>query len=386
MAYNKEFINEFEKKYKIEKTVLEIATEQAIKEIEQTFPSNSQELKQLKLINKLKLQFSKNVFQSNLTSFVGIVIGVEQERDAYLYTRNKQLELFTKAKEVDEKNGNSVMVDKLISSGVVRVEDNGVPIAIWPKLKKDGTESKLKGQDIPYGEEAFTQTIYGVCSVEGTVNVRPFVMTLTGSSIKKNVHIGKIVGFQAFDKTKPEDNIMSLSSSSTSFIPASNQYLEDGIKEIGVTGIVSSLWKDYIISYKELNNYYNKALTGTFELPDNYRNFVIIKELLVNYQNFTTNDKGKGKIIYINSGVDDYDFPVMAQLPENTFQYVDYAKESIVMACGKLWIPPGTPSKQNPELIQTVVFLSHYGSFAYNGCKIEPIEANNVKDVGGDVF
>ncbi|MFW6246656.1 MAG: hypothetical protein ACOC22_00575 [bacterium] len=362
-----EFIKKNSEKLKISEEKLREDFEKAKQEIEKDFGNQPEDVKLEKAKMKLKIMY-KNVATSNTESFVGVIVAVDAPRDQWEYIRNQQMNVYRKALEEAQKTGDETKVNMMFEKQVVGKDENGNIYPMWPKMKKDGTPSKMAGKPIPSPEESIIQSVYGIAVKENDSSPKGFVLELRNEACDKELPVGKVVTFRAFDRTKDESELFDLVSSKTDFLEKESEFFNEGLNKLGLAGMVERYFANYIVNWDTINAWVKKRLANPDENPIEEPNKLqVIPNSLCVYQNFAPNEKGniKMNICSISDDISDDDTTALCIANENFSKYIDFGPESKIIVMGRLWIPV---PKEDQNDVDPVVKMS--GAIAYDNWKV----------------
>ena len=367
-----DFIPIWAKKLNTTEDELKKKFELAKEEMKSYFPNQSEETIFEKAKMKLKVDYKKR-FLSSATSFVGIVISSDKSRDPFAKIKQNQLDRYLKAKEQADQTGDQSLIQKEIDAKVVKIDvKTGEVIPLWPKLKKDGTKSKMAGKEFETEERSQVQTVYGIAAKEGTEDAKGFVLELKGLSCNQELHEGKIVNFRAMNKTQPTDSLLQLTTYATEFVPTESKYFEEGLEKIGLTGMITTFFKDNIATWEDVKNWVMEKTDNPEKetVPEKFsKGIMVLVDSLCVYQNFTPDQKNRIKINICSTDDDADDITVLCLADEKLEKSIDFAHNSKVVAIGRPWLPKPREEDEMPNLL-----LMTTGMFAYDDWKIPRVE------------
>ena len=375
---NTNFLKEWAIKLNVEANILAQNFDDALKEMENFFPDQSEETIFEKAKMKLKADY-KRKFLTSAVPFIGMVIGATNISDNMEKTRNKQFEIYLKAKDESEKQGDKTILDKVFTNKIVKINEETKEIEpLWPKYKTDGTLSKVYGKPIPPTEETQSKMVFGVAVKGDSEIVQAFKLTLKGQSCNADLKLGKVTSFKAIDKSEKTDTMFTLETNRTDFISCKHEKIDSGLQRVGITGIIKTFFKDCITNWTDIKRWVKEKNDNPLNKPipkkfTGFNSMMVIPAMCI-YQNFTPDSNGRIKIILSDTNADDLDDTnVLCLLDKSLDKTIDFSIDSKVMVIGKPWLP--TPKDDKPS---NFIFLTS-AIFAFPDWKIPRVQ--NVKPI-----
>ena len=311
-------------------------------------------------------------------NFKGIVLGVTDLQDDNKYKRDSQLKVYLDIKKQAEENGDMSVLESIYNK-VVKAEDNvmltddkGLPILLHPYLKNDNTVSAMAGKAIPTTEESLVRTVYGMAYAEGTnpeEDLKTFSMKIRGKALNNIAVFGKPVSFQAGSRIYKEE--YQLNSGVTDFIEIEDEYLQNGLDNVGIDGMVEKIMGNKIVTYDKLGEWieqYKVQMSNDIIPRDLKFSFVVIPNVNCMSQNFNVNDKGKINMIFCNDKFDiNNTFDIITGTKPEIGEKVEFAQNSSCSIIGQLSI---FGEQESP-----VAYLNLFGAIGKKGLTVPRIDA-----------
>jgi hypothetical protein len=373
-----QFLKEWAIKLNVKEEVLTQNFNDAQKEMKSFFPNQSEEIIFEKAKMKIKSDY-KRKFLTSAVPFIGIVLGATAVSDNMEGTRNKQFEIYLKAKEESEKTGDATILQRVFDNKIVELdEETGKIIPLWPKNKTDGTPSKVAGKPIPTSEESQSQLVFGIAAINESDDIKPFKLTLKGSGCNPEFNIGKVVSFKALNKTEKGETTFTLQTNKTDFIEATHEKLQAVVDKIGVTGLINGFFKDYLVSWNDIKQWIEekKENPKSNPIPKRFSGFdgIMMIPAMCVYQNFVPDNNNRIKMTITSTDLDDLDDAnILCLLDKNLDKNIDFAIDSKIIAIGKPWLPEAREDGQIRMMLLTSAM------YAFPDWKMPRIK--NVKEI-----
>lgn len=371
------FLDAHAKLWNVQRDKLEESFKLAIEEMKSCFPGQPENVIKEKATFKLKVDYkSKQNALVNHTPFNGIIICEENARDPFIRIRNEQLAIYMKANELYIKNGDRQPVQQVFDNKIVEKDTEGHINPLWPKLKANGKPSKVAGKPMPSVESSMIKTVYGIGTPVGKKDAKGFKLELRGNITNIEILKGKVMNFHAMEKDSVLPNMYELSTGKTEFNETEDEYLQEGIDELGIVGMVESMFKDHIVDWKTVNSWIEKKIGNpkSEPIPDQYRNMTILTESLCVFQNFSPDQKERIKMILCEATASVNENLVWCLADKSLDKSIDFAHNSKVIAIGRPWLPTPEEGKE------TNMMLFTSGMFAYKDYKFPRIEAEKLDE------
>lgn len=379
---NISFLKEWSEKLNVKEEELKKSLEENVSQWKESNPKDEEKVIRMRALRTLKTKYKSYAF-SKADIFEGVVFAVTEARDSEWFRKGeciKALQQYTAQGEPElaVKRGyvkftDGIKVDELTSSDVddliKEYEDENIPHdqkrlkLLYPLTKKDGGQLWNAGKVIRSVEEALVQTIYGVATSSDS-EPQQFTLSCWGQATNKNYIdlVGKAVRIQAINKSKKDDTTFILSTSKPNMI----QVLE-GDSEI-----------KKVLEQHGLATLIEKFATGAFtpsllsewaekeEIPNEYRDTMIIKQAIISGIDPNPSANGYGKIfieedIKIVDDANDESYNFLEQQQYMTLFPVEYVENltigvgSKVVVIGRGFI--GKPSEGYEDRGTNIVLM-----------------------------
>jgi hypothetical protein len=357
------FLKDWAVKLNVKENILTQNFNDALKEMKNVFPNQSEETIFEKAKMKIKSDY-KRKFLTSAIPFIGVVLGNTSVSDNMEGTRNKQLEIYIKAKEESEKSGDATILQKVFDNNIVKLDEStGKIIPLWPKNKKDGTLSKVAGKPMPTSEDSQSQLVFGIATIDGTDDIKPFKLTLKGKACNPDFKTGKIVSFKALNKSEKGSTFFTLDTNQTDFIETTHEKIQAGIDKVGIVGVINSFFKDYLVSWDDIKSWINqkKENPESNPLPKKFSGFdgIMMIPAMCVYQNFTADSNDRIKMVISSTTLDDLDdATILCLIDKKLDKNIDFAVDSKIIAIGKPWLPKAGEDGQVRMMLLTSAMYS----------------------------
>tara|TARA_Y100000310_G_scaffold267782_1_gene280006 strand:- start:29161 stop:30369 length:1209 start_codon:yes stop_codon:yes gene_type:complete len=366
---DEKIFDEWNKKINIEVGKLRDDFKTNYEMLKKALPKDSEEMLEKKALNKLRADYKRKLY-SNATHWEGFVLSYGQKRDMNINIRKQLLDRYNEALKTNS-------MEEMIKEKVIRLEEKDgkkIPIFLQPKLKTDGTPSKIAGRDLTSEEDSYMQNVYGVCLPQIEVKEgmekpkpKPFSLSLQGKTCKDNIPLLTPISFVGIDKSQQGENMYNISSNDTDFIPAQNESLKKALEGDSIQ-LIEKMFNNFTTRQSKFIEWINNN-----KIPPNFTNLTVVKEA-----NLISYSEARGSKTLI---IDDEESPVeertttVCKVKEDV--NIDFAEGSKVLVVGRPWLAPPGGSNPTPNVIMLDCMVLPYKDWI-----IPKVEVKQLGDVG----